>query len=304
MGEQRLRKLRGKLRLAACKQGFADRLERIGNAQRVLMGKFMIRVQTLQHIAVPKRNRLVQKRQHRGRHCGFRRGGRQHFPVLRAAVGQKLPHDMPGDPANIALRVRQKLIEEGQKLLLAAAGHIGAVLLKQAQIGANALTRLLAARLLQKEVKGGFRADGVHQADIILKGQIAQRTGRFLLRQQRRILPDRRRHTAVVAYTAVQQVAFKITQLAVYHLIPTTLFRRDIGKLGQDNGVGIGQRANLHLLLSVFQSAAHAKICVNQKQRLYGQVFELQIPCGVIRRDMRNALHVSVGKPLPGKIVM
>ena len=53
MCKQRLCQLRRELRLAACKERFADRLERIGNAQRVLVRDLMIRVQALHHIAVP-----------------------------------------------------------------------------------------------------------------------------------------------------------------------------------------------------------------------------------------------------------
>ena len=53
-------------------------------------------------------------------------------------------------------------------------GHIAVVLLKQPQVGADALEVFLAFRLLQQLLEGRVGAEGVHKAQAVVEGEMAQ----------------------------------------------------------------------------------------------------------------------------------
>ena len=242
------------------------------------MRDLVIGMQALHHIAVPERDRFVQQRQHRGGHGGLGCGGGEHFPVAGAAVGENLPHDMPRNAAHVSLRIHQQLVEEAQQLLLAAARHIGVVFVKQPQIGADALGILLPARLLQQQVEGGVRADGIHQPDIVVKGQLAQGVQGVRLRKQRRIPFRRALHGAVIPHAAASQEGFKIMEFGINHLITPPLLRRHVCEFGEDDFIGVRQRADAHPLLSPFPAASHAEIGIDKQEGFNGQIFKFQIP--------------------------
>ena len=80
----------------------------------------------------------------------------------------------------IILPVHQKLIEEIQGHALAVPGHVAVVLFKQPQVGADALEIFLAFGLLQQLLKGGVCAEGVHEPQAVVKGEVPE-TGDGLL---------------------------------------------------------------------------------------------------------------------------
>lgn len=137
--QKRLDQRPGLLFLAGGKQALADGLERVGDAQRVLAGNAVIRVQAEADIMCPKLGRFRQKRHHGGRHLAVLRRKRPLLAVARAGIRKNFAHDAPGDAAHVAVRVHEKLIQEHKRLALVGLGHIGAVFLQQAQVHSDPL---------------------------------------------------------------------------------------------------------------------------------------------------------------------
>ena len=305
--DERGGKLRRDARIAGAEEGIADGLQRVDDAQSVLLRDAAVGEETLPDILAPERDGFVQQRQNRRRHGTLRRVRGQLLAVFRAAVGQHLAHDAGAAAANVALRRHQQLIEVAQQLLLVAACHIGVVFVEQAQIGADALVVLLAARLLEQQVKGRVGADGVHQADVVVKGQVAQCAERLGLGHERDVA--RRAHLRRVAakvgrHAPVEQKTLEIAQLAVDQLVALLFRGRDVAELAHNHAVSLAQRVDAHGLAAVFARAAHAEVGVDQQQRLDRQIFKFQIPCGVIGRNMADRFQIAVGEPLPCIVIV
>ena len=113
-----------------------------------------------------------------------------------------------------------------------------------------------------------------------------------------------RLHTAIVAHAVAAQEALKIMQLGVNELVAQALFRRDVRELRQNDVIRLVKRADTHELPPVFPSAAHAEVRIDQQKRLDGQIFKFQIPCGMVRRNVRDGLQIALGKPLPCVVIM
>ena len=108
--QKRLHERRRFLFLAGGKQALADGFERVGDAQGVLAGNAVIRVQAEADIVRPQLGRLGQKRHHGGRHLAVFGGKRPLLAVARACVREDFSHDAPGNAPHVAVRVHEQLI--------------------------------------------------------------------------------------------------------------------------------------------------------------------------------------------------
>ena len=93
---------------------------------------------------------------------------------------------------------------------------------------------LFTARLLQKKIKGGVGADGMHQTDVVVKSKITQSVQRIFRGEQRHIPRGallRRVTGKLRTDAAAVQELLKITELAVNKAVALLLLRRDVGEL-------------------------------------------------------------------------
>ena len=305
--EQRVEEVLHLMRVAVLHEARDDDLQGVGDAQGVLGGDLVIGVQAHVHVPLPELHCLLQKRGGRGHHGGDGRGRGQFLAVLRAAVREDLPHDHRAAAAHVALMMRQELVQQRERPALVLAGHVGVVFLEHAQIGADAVQILLAARLLEHLPEGHVLRDHVHQADVVLEHPVGQRAEQLVLAEQRGVLRLRGQHLCAVrggADPVADQHLLEVRQLGIDRLIAARLLRRHVGELGEDHVVGFRQRVDLHCFGAVLPRAADAEIRVDEQQRFQRQVFKFQIPGGVIRRDMGDLRQALPLQPLIGIVIM
>ena len=267
----------------------------------------VVRVQAFFGIELPELHRLAEEFRRRRGHGFPRRGGRDLLPVARTAVGQDLAHDARAAAAYVALVVRQKLIQQLQGPPLVGPGHIGAELLEQLQIGADAVQILLAAGAVEQLAEAHVPGHGVHQADVVLQCELAQSLQALLVGEQGRAAPRRSRRAMLGegrAHAAVDQQALEVLQLVVDGLVAQLLFRRHVVELGEDHVVALGQVVDPHDLPPVLPGAAHAEVRVDQNQRFQAQIFKFEIPGGVVGRDVGDLGQALLGEPLVREIIV
>ena len=102
----------------AAKEALADGLERVGDAQRVLAGDLIVRVQAEPDIFCPELPRFRQQGHDRRGHLPVLGRQRPLLAVARAGVRQDLAHDPARDAAHVAVRVHEQLVEEHERLAL------------------------------------------------------------------------------------------------------------------------------------------------------------------------------------------
>ena len=178
--QKRLHKRPCLLFLAGSEQTLADGLKRVGNAQRMLAGDAVIRVQTEADIMRPQFSGLRQKRHHGGRHLAILGRKRPLLAVARTGIRKDFSHDAPRDTPHVAVRVHEQFIQEYKRFPLVGPRHIGAVFLQQTQVHADTLEILFALGLLEQLLERLVSRKRVHEADGAVQRQITQCPNRLL----------------------------------------------------------------------------------------------------------------------------
>ena len=178
--QKRLHKRPCLLFLAGSEQTLADGLKRVGNAQRMLAGDAVIRVQTEADIMRPQFSGLRQKRHHGGRHLAILGRKRPLLAVARTGIRKDFSHDAPRDTPHVAVRVHEQFIQEYKRFPLVGPRHIGAVFLQQTQVHADTLEILFALGLLEQLLERLVNRKRVHEADGAVQRQITQCPNRLL----------------------------------------------------------------------------------------------------------------------------
>ena len=99
-------------------------------------------------------------------------------------------------------------------------------------------------------------------------------------------------------------ILLKVSQLAVDSCISVSLSLIYIVELAQDHIKSFFQAVKMYDLPAFFSCALGAEIGVDQEQRFNRQVLDLEIPDGVIRRNMCYALEVVSAKTIIRIVVM
>lgn len=210
--------------------------------------------------------------------------------------------------ADVALAVHQKLIQKCQRLHLLRNVQIEGVRLKNAQIRAQAAPVHLAARQLQQLREAPLPGQTVHQFDVVPHALQHQRLQRLLVRQQRDGLFRLRCPVGPAerdVHAAGNHELLKIAQAGVDPRIAQALGLVHTVELRENHVKRFGERGDVGDLLTVRAARLlHAEVRVDQQQRLHGQVIRLQIPHGMVRRDVTDVRDAPAAEPEVGVVIV
>ncbi len=101
-------------------------------------------------------------------------------------------------------------------------------------------------------------------------------------------------------------IILKILQLGIDIAVTPLLGHIYILQFAENDMKRILQRKDAHFFLGRIGSIIppHTEIRINQHQRFQRQIFQLQIPCRMVHRNMGDGGHIFFLKPLPGIIIM
>ena len=100
-------------------------------------------------------------------------------------------------------------------------------------------------------------------------------------------------------------IVFKILQLRIYPGIPFLFSRIHVVKLTQNHFIGFIQTPETNPLFSILViNTFHPKIRIDEKQTLCRQIFQLQIPDGMIGGDISDCFQLMIPTILKCIIVM
>ena len=294
------------LRRAALEEGLRYDLQGIGDSGGVFGGDLVVRVQADVGIVVPQLHRFVEDGRRGRRHGPLGGGGGDLLAVARPAVGQDLAHDPSAAAAHVPLMVGQQLVEEGQRPPLVGSGHIGAELLEDLQIRPDAVQVLFAAGPIQQLPEAHVPGHIVHEADVVLQRELSQGVQTLPVGEQGGVRPRQglgRFRRDLGAHAAVDEQPLEVLQLIVDRSISALLLRRHVIELGEDHVVALGEIVDAHDLPPVLPRPPHTKIRIDQDQGFQAQVFEFQIPGGVVGGDVGDPGQALLREP-PVRIVI
>ena len=151
-------------------------------------------------------------------------------------------------------------------------------------------------------------AQSVHQADIVVHGGAPQ-GGHHLVRVQQGGVFGRAGGATGGAEGGVHpkgdQVVLKIPELGVDIAVAQALGVVHIVQLAEDDVKGLLQGVEAGDLPAVLPiGLLHPEVRVHQRQGLRGQVLDLQVPDGVVGRDVAQGRQSPAGEPLVGIVVV
>ncbi|MPM39822.1 hypothetical protein SDC9_86458 [bioreactor metagenome] len=230
------------------------------------------------------------------------RPGRQFLFIAGIEPRQHPTQQRCGPTADAAVGNQQQIIEKFQRLFLLGRGPIGEILLKNTQIRPEPGGVLLTAGGFQNVGEQLLMTQPVHQPDIVIHGRHPKSRHHLVRPHQRRVgLGRRRRVGAGEGHIRAEgtDVVLKVQQLGVDMAIAKLLDVVHVIQLAQNNVKGLLNRVDAGNLLSAFvPGLLYPEVGIHQRQRLRGQVFQLQIPHRVICRDVADGLKTPLGKPL------
>ena len=143
---------------------------------------------------------------------------------------------------------------------------------------------------------------------VVVKRVVTKLADDRALRKQRRIFSFRGQHRVQIRVRVdpvTHQKPLEVVQLLIDRLIAKALLRRHVRELDKDAIARLRQGTDDRDILPVRSAlGAHAKVRIDENQRLDRQVFKLQVPGGVVRRDMRDIRHVALFQPFPGVVIV
>ena len=148
----------------------------------------------------------------------------------------------------------------------------------------------------------------MHQADAVAHGQQGQPFHRLVRTHQGGVLV-RSRGSGMAAQVHIHpqgaHIVLKVVELSIDKLVPAALDAVHIVQLGQDDLEGLVQGiehgglvpAGVPVLLGT-------EVGVDQAQGLHRQGLQLQVPGGVVGRDVADLLHPPLQQPLVRVVVV
>ena len=298
--QQPLEELRQVLGQGVGQQTAHHALQRIADPVLVLGGELVVRPDD------PGQSQLPQAQGGLLVHVGG--VGGPLFAVARVEPGHHLPGQVGRVAADVALPVAQQLIEEIQQLALLGAAQVGGILPENVQIGPDVLPVLLTAGGLQNVAEAPLVRQRVHHVQIVADAQEHQTLNGVVHAAQHH--RGQLLHRGGVAgqvhiHAQAAHIILKIVQAGVHKLIPPQFFRVHIVQLGEDDLERIVQPVNAgHLPPVRSPLLLGAEVRIDEQQAFHGQVFRLQVPGGVVGRNVGDHRQAHAGEPLVGvKIV-
>ena len=228
--------------------------------------------------------------------------------VAGAEVREDAAHEGGGLAADVAVRVDQELIEEVQGLLLLVVRQIGEILLEGGDIGPDLGPVLLAAGGFQHTGEEVVVAEAVHQADVVVHRRPPQAHHHLVRGEEGGVLPLRRGEAEVAeggVHPEGLQVLLKVPELGVDEAVAEALGLVHVVQLGEDDVEGVLQGEDLRDLAAVLvPGLLHPEVRVDQDQRLRGEVLDLQVPDGVVGRDVADGGEALAGEPLVRVVIV
>ena len=233
--------------------------------------------------------------------------GRQLLLIAGMEVCQNLTDEGGGLTADVAVRIQQLLVEELQRLHLLGRGEIGKVLLEYGDVCTKAAPLLFAVGGFQHAGKQLVVAESMHQADVVLHSTAAQRFHQLIGVHQGRVHVGRGNAGAVQRHIRAQelQILFKVQQLGVDEAVAPCFGGVHVVQLAENHVKGVFERIDLCDLAAVFiPFLLYTEVRVHQNQGLGREVFDLQIPHGVVGGNVADGAQTALGEPLAGIVIV
>ena len=289
--------------------GGHHQLQGVADVAALLLGGLVVRVNDAVQVLLP------QGEGHLRRRVAGHIGG-QLLAVDQVKAGDDLADEGGGLAADVALPVDQQLVQEGEGLSLLPHRQIGEVLLEHVEISPQLLPVLGGAGGLDDIAELALVGQHMHQADAVVHRQQGQPLHRLIRAHQGGILlrgPGGGVAAQFHIHPQRTHIVLKIVELSIDELIPAALEAVHIVQLGQDDLEGLVQGIEHGGLVPVGVPVLFgAEVGVDQAQGLHRQGLQLQVPGGVVGRDVADPLHpplqqplvrvvvVEIGDPLPG----
>ena len=244
----------------------------------------------------------------KGRSSSGSGAGRGLLLIAQAEGGQDASDEGGGPAADVSVRDQQQLVQKVQGLLLLGGVPVGEILLKNGDVCLEPGGVLFAPGGLQSVAEELLMAQPVHQADIVVHGGTPQ-SGHHLVRVQQGNIFGRAGGAAGGAEGGVHpkgdEIVLKVPQLGVDIAVAQALGIVHIVQLAEDDVKGLLQGVEAGDLPAVLPiGLLHPEVRVHQRQGLRGQVLNLQIPDGVVGRDVAQGRQSPAGEPLVGVVIV
>ena len=233
---------------------------------------------------------------------GFGRQGHAFGQLLRIGiieVGDDAPHQGGCLETDIPFPMGQEFIEELQGHQFLMFRHVRRIFLKDADVRADILPLPFTAGRFDEVAEIAFITEDTHQADIVVDGGVLQlgddvfpfeedlfpllglrRISRFPGKVRRQLRDD-----AVFLHEF-----FEIGQFGIDLLVALALGIIDVVQFAQDDVEGFGEGIEMDDFLPARITAAlNTEVRVDEEQRFDGEVFQFQIPDGMIGRNVADA---------------
>ena len=234
---------------------------------------------------------------------------REFFPIFYIIMGNHIPQQICRLSADIPFSVEHQVIEEVHCHLLLPLIHICKVFRKNIQICPCILPIACTAGCFQNITKSQFPAQLMHQANIMVNGNIFERIHRFINIQQCRIsLRNRLQCTAGQIYIDAKgfHIIFKVFQTGINVAIAIFFGCVHIIQLIQNHRKGRCQAVEAHDFFAFFIIAIvfHPEIGINQYQGFHSKIFQFQIPSGMVCGNMSDVRQFMDSAPKVCIIIM
>ena len=238
----------------------------------------------------------------------------QFLGIRIVEIGDDASHEGCRLQADVAFAVGQELVEELQGHELLMLRHVRRIFLEDADIRADILPLPLAAGRFDEVAKIAFIAEDAHEADVVVDGGIFE-LGNDVIAFEEDFFPmDGLRRVGRFPGEVGRQFGddavffheiFKVRQFSIDFLIALALGVVDIIQLPQDDVEGLGQGIEMDDFLSLGIAAAlDAEIGINEQQRFDGQVFQFQVPDGMVSRDVADTRQAQAAAAHARIIIM
>ena len=224
-------------------------------------------------------------------------------------MGNHIPQQICRLSADIPFSVEHQIIQKVHCHLFLTLVHISEIFRKNIQICPCILPIACTAGCFQNITKSQFPAQLMHQAYIMVNGNIFERIHRFINIQQCRIsLRNRLQCTAGQIYIDAKgfHIIFKVFQTGINVTITIFFGCVHIIQLIQNHRKGRCQAVEAHDFFAFFIIAIvfHAEIGINQYQGFHSKIFQFQIPSGMVCGNMSDVRQFMDSAPKVCVIIM
>ena len=108
----------------------------------------------------------------------------------------------------------------------------------------------------------------------------------------------------VGVYPQVDHVVLEVLKLCKYPAVPVLLFLVQVVQFPHNYIKGVLQGKYVHPAAAAFRFSLYPEVRVYQYEGFKGQVFKLQVPGGVIYRDIPYVYNAVLFEPLVGIVIV